>query len=69
MSDPQMSDPIETLMKRSISAAREYNGLDRKLGQLIDQAQRLDWTDPLRNDLELQKVAIALEMRALSGGL
>jgi hypothetical protein len=64
-----MSDPIETLMKRSISAAGEYKSLDRKLGQLIDQAQRLEWTDPLRNELELQKVAIALEMRALSGGL
>ncbi|MBR1237727.1 hypothetical protein [Bradyrhizobium sp. AUGA SZCCT0182] len=64
-----MNDPIETLMKRSISAAGEYKRLDRKLGQLIDQAQRLEWTDPLRNELELQKVAIAPEMRALSGGL
>jgi hypothetical protein len=64
-----MNDPVKILMKRSISVARKYKSLDRKLVQLIDQRQRADWNDPLRNQLERQTEAIAAEMRALSGGL
>jgi hypothetical protein len=33
-----MNDPVETLMKRSISVAREYRELGKQLTQLIDGA-------------------------------
>ena len=64
-----MNDPVETLMKQSISAARKYKSLNRKLLAAIDQLERIHWTNPLRSKLELQKEAIATEMRTLSGGL
>lgn len=64
-----MNDPVKTLMKRSISTARKYKKLSRKHTQLIDQCQRMDWTDPLRIQLERQKATVVAEMRALSGGL
>jgi hypothetical protein len=63
-----MNEPVKTLMKRSISIARKYKSLDRKLVQLIDQRQRADWNDPSRNQIERQIQAVAAKMRALSGG-
>jgi len=64
-----MTDPVAALMRRSVSAARKYKSLDLKLSQLIEQSQRLDCTETLRSHLELQKVSVAREMRALSGDL
>jgi hypothetical protein len=64
-----MNDPVETLMKRSISVAREYRELGKQLTQLIDRRQRTDRNDPLREDLERQVQAVTAEMRALCGGL
>jgi hypothetical protein len=43
--------------------------LERRHVQLIDQCQRTDRTDPLRNQLERKKEAIVAEMADLSGGL
>jgi hypothetical protein len=64
-----MNDLVKTLMKRSMSAARKYKTLERQHIQLIDQCQRIDWTDPLRNQLERKREAIVAEMADLSGGL
>jgi hypothetical protein len=64
-----MNDPVETLMKRSISVAREYRELGKQLTQLIDRRQCTDRNDPLREDLERQIQAVTAEMRALCGGL
>jgi hypothetical protein len=64
-----MNDPVETLMKRSISVAREYGKLHQQLSQLIDRRQRTDRNDSLREDLERQIQAVTAEMRALCGGL
>jgi hypothetical protein len=64
-----MTDPVAALIRRSVSAARKYKSLDLKLQQLVEQSQRRDCTEALRSHLELQKVTVAREMRALSGDL
>jgi hypothetical protein len=64
-----MNDTVESLMKRSISAARKYQSLDRQLTQLIDQQMRAGLNSPLRNEIEFKKAAIAAEMIELSGDL
>jgi hypothetical protein len=51
-----MNDPVEFLMKRSILAARKYEGSDRKLLQIFDRQQRIGWTDPLSEQLQRQKI-------------
>jgi hypothetical protein len=64
-----MNDTVESLMKRSISAARKYQSLDRQLTQLIDQQMRAGLNSALRNEIEFKKAAIAAEMIELSGDL